>query len=197
MYRPVLTTAPQMTPISLQEAKGNARVDFPDDDDFITGLIYAATSYLDGWSGILGRCLEEQTWEQSFDRFARCMRLPLAPMIEIVSVKYDDVNGVEQTVDPSKYEILNEDAGPYVRFVRSYGFPGVDINVPSVRISYKAGYARGGDNLSTVPPAIRHAMLLMVGHWYENRGLVVIGQIPSGLPMAADALLAPFRRIRL
>jgi uncharacterized phiE125 gp8 family phage protein len=41
---------------------------------------------------------------------------------------------------------------------------------------------------------IRQAVLLLVGHWYENRATVNIGNITSIIPFTVDALIAPFRR---
>jgi len=189
MYRPVLVTAPAATPVSLVEAKAQCRVDSSDSDDFITALIAAAVSHLDGWTGILGRCLITQTWRQDYDGFCREMRLPLFPGASITSVKYDDADDVEQTVGASNYDLLTDDLGAYVRFKDDYSFPTTHDEGPVVRITYVVGEA-------TAPQAIKHAMLMMVGHWYENREAVVVGVNAAPLPMAVDALLAPFRRIR-
>jgi hypothetical protein len=40
---------------------------------------------------------------------------------------------------------------------------------------------------------ITTAMLLLIGHWYANRESVVVGTITSELPMAVEALIAPYR----
>ena len=40
---------------------------------------------------------------------------------------------------------------------------------------------------------ITTAMLLMIGHWFENRESVVVGTTTSELPMAVDALICPYR----
>lgn len=40
---------------------------------------------------------------------------------------------------------------------------------------------------------ITTAILLLIGHWYANRESVVIGTIVSEVPMAVEALLAPYR----
>lgn len=45
---PVRTAAPAELPITLAEAKAHCRVDYTDDDAFITSLIGAAVSHLDG-----------------------------------------------------------------------------------------------------------------------------------------------------
>lgn len=62
MVAPIRTVAPAETPVTLTEAKAHLRVDFDDDDTLIASLVNAATDYLDGWDGILARCLVTQTW---------------------------------------------------------------------------------------------------------------------------------------
>ncbi|RKE73654.1 head-tail connector protein [Pseudorhodoplanes sinuspersici] len=199
MYRPVLVTPPALKPITLAEAKAWLDIPYTNKDAVITGLIAAATAHLDGWTGILGRCLCEQTWRQDFDRLNRCLRLPLAPVISITSVKYDDADGVEQTVSSGDYELLNDDLGPYVRFKDAYSFPQVHDERPAVRVTYLAGYPNTGsepDVTSTVPDDIKHAIALLVRHWFDNPTAVVVGVTAQSVPHAVDALLAPHRRIR-
>ncbi|SDO72583.1 Phage gp6-like head-tail connector protein [Halomonas shengliensis] len=41
------------------------------------------------------------------------------------------------------------------------------------------------------------AMLLLIGHWFENREAVVIGTITSELPLAVEALIAPYRHYQI
>ena len=41
------------------------------------------------------------------------------------------------------------------------------------------------------------AMLLLVGHWYEHRESVVVGATTVQVPLAVQALLKPYRRVRL
>lgn len=189
MYRPVLVAAPASAPVTVAEAKAQCRVDSSDEDALFTALIDAAVSYLDGWTGILGRALITQTWRQDFDRFGRCLRLPIFPVASITSVKYDDENDVEQTVGSSNYEILTDDLGSFVHFADGYGFPSISAARPAVRVTYVAGEA-------TVPPAIKHAILMLVAHWYRNRETVIVGSAAAEIPVGVTALLAPFRRFR-
>jgi uncharacterized phiE125 gp8 family phage protein len=192
MYRPVLVTPPGATPISLTEAKAQLDVSYTDKDPLIEGLIAAATAHLDGWTGILGRCLVTQTWRQDFDRLSRCLRLPLYPVSTITSVKYDDTSDVEQTITGSDYDLLDDDLGAFVRFKDAFSFPSIHDDRPAVRVAYAAGYA----NAAAVPDAIKQAMLLMVRHWFDNPSAVVVGVTAQAMPMAVDALLAPWRRVR-
>jgi hypothetical protein len=41
--------------------------------------------------------------------------------------------------------------------------------------------------------AVTTAMLLLIGHWYENREAAVIGATATDLPLAVDALIIPYR----
>ncbi|KQP34298.1 hypothetical protein ASF27_01685 [Methylobacterium sp. Leaf102] len=57
-----------------------------------------------------------------------------------------------------------------------------------ITVRYRAGYAGGA-----VPAPIRHAILLMVGHLYENRMAVTAATHMGAMPMGVDALLSPYR----
>ena len=191
MFRPVLIAAPTETPISVAEVRANSIVEDPAQEAFLTALIAAATGHLDGWTGILGRCLCTQTWRQDYTCFMRNMRLPLVPVASVTSVKYYDAAGDEQTYAASTSVLLEDELGAYVRFKDEAVFPAVRSLEPAVNITYVAGTAA-----AAVPASIKQAMLLLVGHWNENRESVNIGNIVNAIPMAFDALIAPHRRIR-
>ena len=198
MYRPVLVTAPTIKPVTLTEAKAWLDITYSQKDTVITSLIAAATAHLDGWTGVLGRCLCEQTWRQDYDVFCRVLRIPLAPTISLTSVKYDDENDVEQTVSSSFYDLLTDDIGPYVKFKDTYSFAAVSDIKPAVRVTYLAGYAdiAGTPKTSSVPDDIKHAIALLVRHWFDNPTAVVVGVSAQAMPMAVDSLLSKHRRTR-
>lgn len=196
MYRPVLVTAPAIKPVTRTEVKDALDIGYTDKDTLIDGLIAAATSYLDGWTGVLGRALCEQTWRQDFDSLSlRCMRLPLFPVISITSVKYKDTTGAEQTINSSNYTLQTDDLGSYVQFLSTYSSPSLWTELPRASVTYKAGYADNG-SVSMVPEAIKQAIYLMTRQWFDNPTAAVVGQTVERMPFAVDALLAPYRRIR-
>lgn len=195
MYRPVLVTPPAIKPITLTEAKAALDIGYTEKDTLITALIAAATAHLDGWAGILGHALCEQTWRQDFDHLWACMPLPLFPVISISSVTYRDTNNVEQTIDSANYSLQTNGLGSFVRFISTYSPPSTYTEQPSVSVTYKAGYADSGSS-STVPDAIKQAMALLVRHWFDNPSAVIVGATVEKLPLAVDALLSPYRRVR-
>jgi uncharacterized phiE125 gp8 family phage protein len=205
MYAPVLVTPPTIKPLTLLEARAHLRVDDDDQNGIIEGLISAATAHLDGWTGILRRCLCEQEWRADLDCFSRCMRLPLFPVISISSVVYRDAQGAEQPIDAARYGLRIDGRGGYVRFNNDFGFPSIDANGAAVSLVAKYGYANvpaqgAGAATSSVPEDIKTAMLMLLSHWYEHREAVVIGNsaaAPVVLPKGVDALLAPYRRLTL
>lgn len=190
MHRPVLVTAAATTPVTTAEAKAHLRVDHSTEDTLIGSLVQAATDHLDGYSGILGRCLVTQTWRQDFDSFERNMRLPLLAA-GITSAVYVDDNAAETTITSTNYELQADDLGSFVRFIDDYAFPSGLAETRALRVTFTAGYGAA----AAVPAAIKAAILLLVGHWYFNREAVVVGIAPAELPMAVNALLAPYRRV--
>lgn len=194
MYRPVLIDPPTIYPVTRAEAKAALDISYTDKDDLIDGLIAAATSYLDGWTGILGLALCEQTWRQDYDGFCNRLRIPLSPVLSISSVKYVDVAGATQTIAAANYSLKNDDLGAYVQFVTTYTFPVLNVEPASLKVEYVAGYETDGD--VPFPVAIKQAILLLVRQWFDNPTPVIVGQTVEKMPYAVAALLAPFRRVK-
>lgn len=135
MLAPVRTAPPANAPVTLAEVKLEMHIQHDEDNDILNALIAAAVSYLDGWSGILGRCMVTQTWRQDYDSIEPVALIPLGPVAEIVSV----TDG-EAAVDPSKY-ILKRDAGgrDFVVFASGASPSG------EASITYKAGKDEADD----------------------------------------------------
>lgn len=176
MLSPVLVTAPSSLPVSLAEAKAHLRVDHSDDDDLIEGLVAAAVSHFDGRTGILGRALEAQTWEMVLDAFPASIVLPLEPVVSVTSVTFADADGADQVIAVEGYTLRGATISPVA------GWP---VTTGSIRIRWVAG--------TGCPPAMRHAIKLLVGHWYVHREAA--GEAREELPLGIRALVAPWRRV--
>ncbi len=185
-------TPPTEPLVSLAEAKAQCRVDHADQDALIERMVEQATSYLDGYSGIIGQALVTQTWELVLDRFP-CgpVQIPLGPLQSVTSVKHDDSNGDELTFDAANYVVDNVSKPGWVVLNRDASWPATLDAVNAVRIRFVCGFGAP----SEVPAAIRGAVLMLVGDFYANREASIVGTNAQELPFSVNMLIAPFRRV--
>lgn len=168
------------------------------DDPWLVGVgIPAAREFCEGW---LGRSLVPQAFEYTLDQFPIFMlSLPMAPVTAVASVKYVDGDGVVQTLDTSAYEYDLYGAPPRVQPIANTTWPTPKFTTNAVRIRFTAGYDLPGDSpsLNPLPFAIKAAMLLMLGHLYENREATLSqadGTAASiELPLGVQNLLRPYQ----
>lgn len=162
MTRLVLTSEPAVEPLTVAEVRERCGITTTEmSNDTVSALITSARQQLDGWAGMLGRCLITQTWTLYVDEFDDCgIEIPLPPLQSIASVKYIDGDGAEQTVDASVYRII---PGTPSLLELAYGesWPSHREQDDAVRVEFVAGY---GDTGSSVPEPIRQAICLQVSH---------------------------------
>lgn len=168
-----LVTAPATLPVTAEQVKENARIDHGDENGLIEGLIRAALAHAEAWCD---RAFEMQTWEEAIGSFpVGAIRLTRGPVASIVSVKYDDADGVEQTIDPSEYGLDGHSVAHFT------GWPTARDRFNSVRIQYVVG--------GSSPDDVKQAILLMATAWYENRS-DLSADAPSEIPMGSKAILS-------
>lgn len=153
----VYVVTPPPAIVSLAEAKAHLRVTVEADDTLIGTFLAAAQGHIDGPGGWLGRSVGLQTLELRQDAFDGCITLPCGPIVSVSSVKYDDANGAEQTVDAADYYF----AGNIIERTIGTSWPTVFRQRESVRVRYQAGY-------STIPAPIKAAVLIMTGIFYSH-----------------------------
>jgi uncharacterized phiE125 gp8 family phage protein len=177
--------------ITLAQARKHLRIEpFGDplehpDDAYVTALITAAREYAEIY---LGRAIGTQTLELAIDEFPDAIEL--RPYVQsITSIKYIDENGDEQTIDPEDYSLDNYSSPCWVVPAFERTFPTVQDIPNAVKVRYVAGF----DEDNPVPQPIVSAMLLIIGHLYENRQQNVAGIAINELPMGVCSLLSMYR----
>src|SRR5665648_615442 len=182
-----LISAAATEPVSSVEAKLHLRVDHSSEDTLIASKITAARIMVENYTN---RALITSTWELRLDNWPSMpLKLPKPPLQSIVSIKYIDVDGDEHTVASSVYDLDIASEPGRIFFKPNQSWPSANLYpFGAVRIQFVAGYA----SASVVPENIRSALLLGVGHLYENREQVIVasGLSPVNLPMGFYELLA-------
>lgn len=191
----VETAAAANEPVSTNEARLHLRISHTDEDALISSLIVAARNYVEG---LANRPLVQRTYALKLDRFpmGNEIILPSGKVSAVSSITYVDTAGTTQTLSASGYTVetqrlpgsvvlnpSNLTAWPTTRFY---------AGISSVTISYTAGY---GSTASSVPQALRQAVLMAVGYWYdiarETGSEVALKEVPHGVEALARMYSVP------
>lgn len=170
--------------ITTADLKAHLRVDHSDEDTFIEALRDAAVEYAESYCNVK---LGDRTAVYYTDAFPNYMEIPVGPVQAISGITYNTDRDTTATLDTSYYyyELVRQPAR--ISFISP---PSVEEYTHNgVQIACTIGYPE-----ADIPKAIKHAIRLMVGHWYENRRQVVMAK-PEELPMGIHSLLNPFRII--
>lgn len=183
-----VTTAPTDEPITLDEAKAQLRVelDMNVENDLIRRLITAARQWAETY---MQRPIVTQTVTAKFPAFSARMALPYSGNLQsVTSVSYQDSDDATQTLATTVYGVddYTEPAAIYLRHDQDWPETFTDPN--AISVVYTAGYA-----VDDVPSDIKSALLLMIGHLFENREESIVGTNAMELPMGAKALLWQYR----
>ncbi len=215
-----LLTPPAIEPITLDEAKAQARIDTSVDDALITSLITAARQWAEQY---MGRALITQSWQMwldlwpgAFERWWDGVRdgpitgldeinyiaLPRAPLQSVTSVNYYDNSDNATLWDAGNYYVdtIREPGRLALRMGSVWPSPSRLTN--GIGITYFAGY---GDNGDSVPEAIKAGIRQLIAHWYEHRGEAATASSARGtivtptvpVPLVIQAALDPYRIRRL
>jgi uncharacterized phiE125 gp8 family phage protein len=176
-------------PVTLAQARTHLRLvpygvseNHPDDDYISTFLIPSATAWVEQY---IERALVTQTIELALNEFSDRVYLPLGNVQSVSSVKVLQ-DGLIVTVDSDVYSLNDYVKPSYLYLNTGESWPSYDDVDNAIKIQYVVGY-------STVPSPILSAILLIIGHLYENRQQNVAGVTINDLPMGVCALLQPYR----
>lgn len=173
---------PAAEPILLGDVRTHLRLipgDMEEDDAILTPLIPAAREFCENTTG---RALAPQTIAAWPDAGAGSIRLPRPPLIALEGVNIFYADGTGESLAPSSV-LLDEVDG--ILTLPAINAPLRSVN--PIEIRYRAGYEK-------LPFTLRQALLLLIGHWYENRSTVEVGAIASiEVTMTLQTLLNQYK----
>ena len=189
------TVAPARLPVSLDEVKDHARIDYDDtaQDAALTGYIRAAVEWLDGKDGYLGRALITQTWRLILDAFptGECIEIPLPNLISVGSIIYNvDSSPTIETFAASNYIVDTGSIPGRIALADGSFWPQTNNDINAVTITFTSGF---GAMQSDVPERLRLAISMLAGHWYEYRIPVLAGATVTDVPFHIRALVDNYR----
>jgi uncharacterized phiE125 gp8 family phage protein len=161
-----LITAPVTEPVTWDEVRAFCRLN-DDDEDVATALIPSARVACEQE---LRRALITQSWRKTIDAFpcegnSMGIRLDYPPVITVDTVQYRDTAGDWQTLSAATYIVDDASEPGWLLPAYGYDWPETYDDINSVRVNYTVGYG----NAAAVPQAIKTWIMLMVGHYCENR----------------------------
>ena len=123
----------------------------------------------------------------------KLIELGIGPVREILQATYYDEDGQPKVISSNDYVVdvssvparlkfnLNVEREP-VRAINGY------------EIDFVAGF---GPTTLNIPHDLRHAILMLVGHWYQNRSAVISDMNGATTPKGVNELLQPYRVMSL
>ena len=120
------------------------------------------------------------------------MELPVYPVRSVESITYLDREGDEQTL--AEFRFIGDQI-PAMLEIDSP--PTVKDGGRNITVTLTAGYPSNDSPPSSdlVPDGIKQAIMLMTGHFFENRESVVLGSTATHVPQSFEYLLHPYRVI--
>lgn len=197
MVKQVTKAEPAQEQVSIEVARLHLRLDEDlegspvghPDDDLIEILISAAREQAESYTGL---SLVNREHQLSIDEFkGSYIDLEVWPVSAITEVTYFDNDGVEQTWASDQYRLDNA-SRPARLYPGDEGWPQAKIRENAVTVTFNAGFTVGSPNTFPMPRVLLQAMLLIIGHLYENRQDVVYGG-EKELPMGSIFLMTPHR----
>lgn len=177
--RPFCIDAPVGPLVELTDLRRHLRVDSHEEDALIASYSQAAVDYLDGYGGVLGRCILPQKWA-----------LPLIGRPDVVMLPFPDCRDLQ--IERRSDETWTVIDGPALQFFEDQvSLSDMPEDWDNLFLTCQAGWA----SADHVPENLKQAVRLLVAHWYDNRSAAATGQVPQQVPLAVSAMIEPLKNI--
>ena len=109
----------------------------------------------------------------------------------MTSITYLDTDNVSQTWAASNYFADTKSSPIRIGLNSTAGasLPTIANRLSAIEITYSVGESMS----ENIPIALKQAMLILVGQFYENRQVAVVGRSVGKIPMTAEYLMNPYR----
>lgn len=186
----VVATSPSVEPVALSRAKEHLRVTTSDDDTYIERLIQVSRMMVEKHTRQIWTAAAFNVFYDDFPSTDTIV-IPDLTNISSVTVLYTDLTDTEVIWAATNYHTaLSTKPARIVKKTNS-DWPSTSQAPGAVRISVSTAAPSTG-----VPQPIVQAILMLVGHFYENRQEVV-DRVQYQMPNAMEFLLSPFRSIEI
>jgi uncharacterized phiE125 gp8 family phage protein len=186
------SSQPVVEPVTITDAKAHLRVDTDADNTYIMGLVAAARAWVEEY---LDRSLVHTQWTMRLDGFPPNgldnLELPRPPMatasaVSAVAITYTTETGAVVVFPSHEYRVDRNSTPGAISPLYEQAWPVHRRDDNSVTITWWGGYGEDG---RSVPTQVKHAMLLLVAHWYDRREAVLTGSISKEIEFGVKSML--------
>jgi uncharacterized phiE125 gp8 family phage protein len=174
-------------PVALADLRQFLRLSGTGEDVLLTGLLRAACETLETLTGLvlIKQHLRLYVDHWPSDALVRIDRYPVQSVVSVTAYEPDGVPVILPTVEmhlqtatrPARLNLQSP----------SQGLGGLEID-------FIAGF---GETAMDVPDALKHALMTLVAHWYEFRGVYAPSDHPASLTPAFERAVNLWRRVSL
>lgn len=185
-----LVTAPSWEPITLAQAKRHVQITADDHqhDGELSAFITAAREQFEHETGVI---CASSTWSLTCDEWpCEYFEIHARPITAISSITYYDTASAQQTLASSVYRLDASYATPQVSLKYDQSWPDARGHSGDIVVTFTAGYA----SQAAVPGRVVQALLLLIGHWFDQRNAVNIGNIVNDIPLSYSHMVSGFQR---
>lgn len=155
----------QVTPVTVAQVLRHLHLDgATEHEDDVTAILRDAIDYVEGETDLV---LCTSKWRWTLDYFpCATLYLPIRPVLGVTSFRYIDTAGAWQNVSASLYRVDGLAEPPVIRLLPTSVWPTTKPDAwGTVEIEMVAGH----NGLDRVPTQAKRAILLLCGHWFNNR----------------------------
>lgn len=183
---PELITGPLAEPLTITAAKKHLELASSDTshDEHLSNLIQVAREQ---WEHDTQTISCTQVFRLRLGRIEDGLKLPLKPVASITSIRYYDTNNTDTLLPTTVWDF--DAARQQMRLKYNQTLPVWTPRYDAWTILFNAGYSDDG---ALVPMVAKQAMLLLVGHYFENRDML-LGDNIAGM-RAYESLVTRFMR---